>query len=112
HHLESYLGLVRKGPVNLTAAGVEALLDGARVLEAIVAARRDGRPAPATEVLLTRFAALVPGPREAGSPAAAGDEPGAAEPAAAALPADKRARLDAAVRPGGRAGRGRGAAAP
>jgi two-component system, chemotaxis family, sensor kinase CheA len=92
HHLESYLGAVRKGRLPLTAVGVQALLDGVQALEAVVASRLDGRPAPPTEALAARLADLA-------SPPLVADEPKVA-PAEWAIPPDRQARLDAAVRQG------------
>ena len=104
HHLETYLGAVRKGHVPLTPAGVEALLDGVQAIESVIAARRDGRPPPPADALVARFAGLVP-PAPETRPLAS--EPDAAEPAPveSPLPPDKRARLDAALRHGARAWR-------
>lgn len=98
HHLETYLGAVRKGQVPLTDTGVEVLFDGVRTLEAVVAARLAGRPAPAPEAALARVATLVPDAGAPSPPAPAGDDPAPAGD----LPPDRRARLDAALGQGAR----------
>jgi two-component system chemotaxis sensor kinase CheA len=104
HRLESYLGAVRKGDAPLTEHGVNALLEGVGLIEAAIAAFRDGAPPPDTGPLTARLAALLPSlPAhfEHLAGAAAGGEPWAF----GVLSADKRAKLDAAVLRGERAWR-------
>ena len=47
HHMESCLRAVRQGETALDAANLETLLAGANALEAVIVARREGRPLPA-----------------------------------------------------------------
>jgi two-component system chemotaxis sensor kinase CheA len=96
HGLEGYLGAVRKGRVGLSAAGVAVLIDGVRLLEQVVAARRDQRPPPDVDAVIGRVGALVPDPGR--RPAAPGPRPSG--PGRPVLTPDKRARIDAAVRQG------------
>ena len=99
HHLETYLGAVRKGQVPLTAGGVAALLDGVQAIESVVAARRDGKPPPPIDALAARFAGLVPGPGETNSVTLQRNETNPI-PAGVPLPPDKQVRLNAALRQG------------
>src|SRR5690349_21555800 len=46
HHMESYLRLLRDRESKLTVDGLDALIEGTTVLEQVIAARRDGVPAP------------------------------------------------------------------
>ena len=46
HHLEDYLRALRGGEAILTAEGVDALFDGAQMLEQVIGARRAGTDAP------------------------------------------------------------------
>jgi two-component system chemotaxis sensor kinase CheA len=95
HHLESYLGAVRKGRVALSPDGVTALVEGVKSLERVIAARGTGQPVPAVDALVGRVATLLPedGP---GAPASA-PPPLSAAPEVAA---DPRARANAAAREG------------
>lgn len=112
HHLENYLGAVRKGHPPLTAAGVDVLLDGVGVLEAAVAAYRSGGPPPDPAPLAARVAALLPD-RPPVPPAAAHPPDRSPElPAAVHLLADRRAKLDAALARGERVWRVSFAPAP
>jgi len=47
HQMESCLRAVRDGHFVMTAASFETLVDGAKVLESVIAAHRDGQPVPA-----------------------------------------------------------------
>src|SRR6188768_1691306 len=44
HHLETYLGIVRKNLVSLNVTGLEALIEGVATLEQVIATRRDAKP--------------------------------------------------------------------
>ena len=60
HELESYLRAIREGETVLTTAGMDALIKGARALEASIAARRAGTARVDTEAItrqLREFAA-------------------------------------------------------
>jgi two-component system, chemotaxis family, sensor kinase CheA len=102
HHIESFLGAIRRRQAALNPTGVEALFDGVQTIEGIVAARRDGQPAASVEGLIARFAALMPVQAESTSIPAPDAGLEVAEPEVEALAPDKRARLDAAVRQGAR----------
>lgn len=60
HHLESYLGIVRKDQASLGLTGLEALIGGVATLEQVIAARRDNNPPPDIGPLLDRLERLVP----------------------------------------------------
>ncbi|HVK12095.1 MAG TPA: chemotaxis protein CheA [Gemmataceae bacterium] len=60
HAVETYLGAVRRDQSRLTAGAVAVLLDAVQGIEGVIAARRDGRPAPPVEGLAARLAALRP----------------------------------------------------
>ena len=79
HEMESCLRVIRQDGVRMTADDFETLVDGAKMLDRIVQAHRNGWPVPATESLLGRLQALgrdgarahepTPGPsRETTSP--------------------------------------------
>jgi two-component system chemotaxis sensor kinase CheA len=106
HHLEGYLGALRKGSAELSADGINALVDGVKGLEAVIGARAEDRPTPETGPLIARLTALLPPPPESGTPVADAP-PGrpAAAPRAAGPPADKRDAIAAAVRAGATAWR-------
>ncbi len=59
HHLEEYLGAVRKGVAALSGAGVSVLADGVKTLEAVIGARRDHLPAPGVAPLIERVVVLL-----------------------------------------------------
>ena len=59
HHLEEYLGEVRKGLVPFTSAGVNALVDGVKLLEAVIAAHRDKQAPPEIATLVGQVASLL-----------------------------------------------------
>ena len=46
HEMESYLRAIREGEARLTTHGIEALIEGARLLEHAIAARRKGADSP------------------------------------------------------------------
>jgi two-component system, chemotaxis family, sensor kinase CheA len=60
HHLESYLGPVRKGQSPLNDQGLETLIEGVARLEQVIAARRDAAPPPDVAELTSRLAELTP----------------------------------------------------
>ncbi len=97
HQLETYLGAVRKGNPPLTEDGVDVLLEGVSILEGAITAFRSGTAAPDTAPLAGRVVALLPGRREAPvtPPSTPGDEVGS--PAAGPFPAEKQAKLAAAL---------------
>jgi two-component system chemotaxis sensor kinase CheA len=81
HEMENYLRALREREAALSHAGVDALIAGAAALEAVIAARREERAAPAIGAVMRQIAAVVPHP--ANQPA---------ERAAAAAVADGTAR--------------------
>ena len=89
HHLESYLGAVRKGHTTLTAVGVGLLVEGVRALEQVIVARRDALDPPDVESIVTRLGALLPERPPHASPVLAPESD---------LPLEKRARFEAAER--------------
>ncbi len=60
HQMESCLRAVRHGDLVLTGVNVETLVDGARMLERVIAARRTSAPMPSIELLMELLATLVP----------------------------------------------------
>ena len=86
HHLEEYLRVLRQGEAMLTAEGVDALFDGAHMLEQVIGARHSGSALPPIAPVVARIARLVaPGTRTA--PAAAPASAGAARaPASGSAP--------------------------
>ena len=60
HQMESCLRAVRHGDLVLTGVNVETLVDGARMLERVIAARRTSAPMPSIELLMEQLATLVP----------------------------------------------------
>jgi two-component system chemotaxis sensor kinase CheA len=59
HHLEDYLRALRDGAAILTAEGVDALFDGAQMLEQVIGARRAGAATPPIDSVVSRIARLV-----------------------------------------------------
>jgi two-component system chemotaxis sensor kinase CheA len=55
HHLEDYLRALRQGEANLTAEGVDALFDGAQMLEQVIGGRRAGTAIPPIGSVVTRI---------------------------------------------------------
>jgi two-component system chemotaxis sensor kinase CheA len=96
HHLETYLGQLRKGQAPLTPDGLDVLIAGVKALDAIIAARRDGAEPPDVEPLLARLNFLAPD-QSAAPPAAP------AEPKAGPLPPDKATQVAARLQAGARA---------
>src|SRR6476620_7933620 len=60
HHLETYLGVVRKNHAALTLPGLEALITGVATLEQIIAARRDRQEPPDVSQLMSQLEVLLP----------------------------------------------------
>jgi two-component system chemotaxis sensor kinase CheA len=60
HEMETYLRAVREGDVRLTTAGVDTLIDGARLLEHAIAARRNRQPAVDVEPIVADLRQIVP----------------------------------------------------
>ena len=74
HHLESYLRELRGEGVVLSAAGLNALIQGTELLERVIAARRLDQPPPPIDDALVRLGALgTPAP---GTPTAVPPVPG------------------------------------
>jgi two-component system chemotaxis sensor kinase CheA len=59
HRLEDYLRVLRQGAAILSAEGVDALFDGAQMLEQVVGIRRSGGTFPATAPVAARISRLV-----------------------------------------------------
>ena len=59
HEMESYLRALRDGQVTLATSGIEALIEGTRLLEHALAAHRTSQPQPDTAPVLTLLRALV-----------------------------------------------------
>lgn len=79
HHMESYLRGLRDEQLLLTTPGLDGLISGTKLLEQVVAARRDQSPPPDVAPLMLQLDALTAGQAEAALSA-----PGDASPAAAA----------------------------
>lgn len=94
HHLETYLGAVRKGRLMFTDLGVDILLQGVGAIECAIAAFRDGRPPPDTAALSASIAALLPSP-----PSDSNATP-PVDVTATATTGNNRAKLEAALRQG------------
>jgi len=60
HHLESYLGAVRKQKVSLDLTGFECLMAGVVALEQAIAARRDKLPLIDVSSVVNQIATLLP----------------------------------------------------
>jgi len=59
HSLEDYLRALRQGEAALSAEGVDALFDGAQMLEQVIGARRAGTATPPIDVVVARIARVV-----------------------------------------------------
>ena len=55
HHVETFLGMVRSGRLQLDLAGLETLIEAVATLEKVIAARRDAVEPPDTSDLLGRI---------------------------------------------------------
>ena len=58
HHMESTLRAVRQGALTLTGASFEVLVDGVRLLEHVISARRSSTPPPSIEGMVEKLDAL------------------------------------------------------
>jgi two-component system, chemotaxis family, sensor kinase CheA len=58
HELESYLRELREGSITLTASGFKTLADGVALLEGVINARRNDRPAPSIDEIAARLQAV------------------------------------------------------
>ena len=103
HGMESYLSILRKDQIGLAMEGLDALVEGVKTLEQVIAARRAEAAPPNVEPLITRFAALAPGqgPRPSQSPKTSPIPDGNL----ADLTADKAMALESAVQNGAQAWR-------
>ena len=72
HELESYLRALQKGQTQLTAEGVQALIDGSRAFDQLLETFRKHEPAPDVTRLLQRLTALA-GARRSAVGSARGD---------------------------------------
>jgi two-component system chemotaxis sensor kinase CheA len=59
HHLESFLGALRRKETTLTSAGVSALIASTRLLEQVIAARRDQAAPPAIDAAIAAIERLA-----------------------------------------------------
>ena len=59
HHMESYLRAVRQGDAALSTEGVEALIEGASMLEGVISARRSEQTPPVVDGVVARLEALA-----------------------------------------------------
>jgi two-component system chemotaxis sensor kinase CheA len=71
HEMETYLRAVREGEVRLTTAGVDTLMDSARVLEHAIAARRNREQPLDVEHSVAELRQIAPGGEEAPTVASA-----------------------------------------
>src|SRR5204862_7733051 len=69
HRLEDYLRALRAGEASLTRPGLDALFDGAQMLEQVIAARRAGSPLPGISPIADRIGDIL----EAGAGAGAAE---------------------------------------
>ena len=59
HSLEEYLRALRQGEVTLSGEGVDALFDGAQMLEQVIGARRAGTAPPSIDAAVARIGRVV-----------------------------------------------------
>ncbi|HEX4131147.1 MAG TPA: Hpt domain-containing protein [Pirellulales bacterium] len=100
HQLESYLGVLRKGEVRLSSAGLDSIVAGVFAIEQVLTAKRGNQPLPDVTALLDRLRLVLPS--AAPSLPAAPALPAAAPPPAAA-PTTQEPQLAAKLVSGGRA---------
>jgi two-component system chemotaxis sensor kinase CheA len=67
HRLEDYLRALRSGDVQLSADGMDALIDGTQMLEQTVQTRRTGGTFPSVAPMAARIAHLIAAKRGAGA---------------------------------------------
>jgi two-component system chemotaxis sensor kinase CheA len=60
HQMESYLRALRDDQLTFTSAGIDALIDGTKLMEQTVAERRMGTPATDVSPLIAKLAAILP----------------------------------------------------
>jgi two-component system, chemotaxis family, sensor kinase CheA len=58
HHMESCLRAARRGSLTLTTTNFEVLVDGVRMLERVIAARRASTPPPSIDVIAAKLETL------------------------------------------------------
>jgi two-component system chemotaxis sensor kinase CheA len=105
HHLEGYLGAVRKGHASLTSSGIGVLIEGVQTLEGVIAASRDRLPTPDVAPLIARAEGLLPNrpqPPAASTPVVG---PGPQASGVAGRPPGKEIAIAAALEHGARAWR-------
>jgi two-component system chemotaxis sensor kinase CheA len=68
HHMESCLRVIRQGHLTLTATSLEVLVDGARLLDRVIDARRSSSELPSIEALAEALESVARG----GGPVASG----------------------------------------
>ena len=104
HRVESVLRALHRGETTLTEEGLDALIEGARMVEQVIAARREGGPLPAIGPTMERLAGVVeaapPSPAPPPGPAASPPTAPSPGPAPSALDEQARRRLEAALREG------------
>ena len=83
HQMESCLRAVRQGSLRLTGANFEVLVDGARMLEHVIAARRASAPPPSIEPIVEKLETLA----QSGDVALHPDTPSSIDQHAATQPA-------------------------
>ncbi len=109
HQVESYMRLLRKGETVLSAMALDRLIEATRLLEQIIAARRRNEPEPVIADVVARLAEIAgagpaaPAAATAQTPAAVASAVTAPAAEPAALTADERNRLNAALARGERA---------
>lgn len=96
HQIESYLRAVRREQLEFTADALDALIEGTRLLEQVIAARRAETPPPAIAHSLHRLSALLEARPQAEPALPAPALP--ARGAALKLPPDEEAHLAAALK--------------
>jgi two-component system, chemotaxis family, sensor kinase CheA len=94
HSLESYLGAIRKRQVAFSPAGIDLLIEGVRMLERIIAARRDDVAPPEVEALIDQVVTLLPKDTAPATAAPLLSEPTISKPAGIAE--DRQAKIDRA----------------
>ena len=66
HQLESYLRLLRQDQITLEQAGLDALIDGVKMLEQVIAARRLEKSSPDISSVMLRLAEVISIPTPTG----------------------------------------------
>jgi two-component system, chemotaxis family, sensor kinase CheA len=72
HQLEDYLRVLRQGDVVLSAEGVDALFEGAQMLEQVIGTRRGGTASPSIDPIVARVTRLVGSASNLGGPSGEG----------------------------------------